>query len=258
VTGDARETPAPFSPDADWPAWPSASLVDDDAITVLRVWLPDGFDASNHSAVLSEDERHRAERYVFEPVRRRFSACRAALRRCLAHCLHLDPSELRFEYGPHGKPQLEAVQNPQGLSFNVAHSADLALIAIGRRCQLGVDVESLPSAINWPGIARRFLAAGEWAQLQQLPPDLQRAGFYRVWTCKEAYLKGTGRGMSLPLGRFAVCADPRLPPRLISADDEADAPGRWRLRALEPAPEFAAAILWDGPATRIAQGTWAG
>jgi 4'-phosphopantetheinyl transferase len=258
VTVDPLQHRAGFSPDADWPAaWPSASFVDADAVHVVRLWLPDRFAwAQEHAGLLSDDERRRAERFVFEPVRQRFVACRAALRDCLARCLNREPAELAFEYGPHGKPRLTAAQNPQGLSFNVAHSVDVALIALGRNCELGVDVESIPSAINWQGIARRFLASAEWTQLQQLPPDLQRLGFYRVWTCKEAYLKATARGLSLPLGQFAVCADPRLPARLVSADDEADAPARWQIRTLHPAPEYAAAVMWDGPSRPVAQWTW--
>lgn len=246
-----------FSPDADWPLWPSASFVERTAIHVLRVWLPDWSAwADNNRRMLSEDERRRADRFYFDPARRRFQVCRAVLRNVLARCLDRDPAELAFEYGAHGKPQLSAAQNADHLSFNMAHSADVGLIAIAWNGDLGVDVEAIPSAPSWTSIAQRFLAPAEWAQLQALPEALQSTGFYRVWSCKEAYMKATGHGMSLPLGRFAVCADPRLPARLVEVRDEPAETARWYVRALHPAQDYAAAVMWDGPATAVAQWTW--
>jgi 4'-phosphopantetheinyl transferase len=243
--------------DADWPPWPSASVVDRAAIHVLRLWLPDWATwAAGRAAELSLDEQQRAARYLSETVGERFVACRTALRHLLSEALSLAPHEITLSTGPYGKPTLAPEQNPQQLAFNVSHSSDVALIAIGWRCELGVDVESTRGSANWQGIARRFFAPAEWQQVQQLPADLQHAGFYRVWTCKEAYLKGTGRGMSLPLGRFAVCADPRLPLRLLHVEDEPTEPARWHLHALYPADDFAAAVMWDGPATAVNCWTW--
>jgi 4'-phosphopantetheinyl transferase len=257
VTDRAVADPTGFAPDADWPTWPSASLVDRAAIHVLRLWLPDWLDwAQTQREILSDEERGRADRFYFEPVRQRFVACRVVLRHCLARCLNRDPVEIVFEYGPHGKPQLSAAQNRDRLSFNVAHSADVALIAIGWNCELGADVEAISSPASWRSIAQRFFAPSEWTQLQELPEALQPAGFYRAWTGKEAYMKATGRGMSLPLGRFAVCVDPRLPPRLIEVCDDASETARWHVRAPNPTGGYAAAVMWDGPATAITQWTW--
>lgn len=256
MTDDAAASPG-FTPDADWPPWPSASFVDAAALHVVRLWLPDWFAwAHDRLRVLSADERARAERFYFEPVRQRFIACRLALRSCLARCLDCNPAELVFDYGPHGKPRLASVPHLGGLSFNVAHSADVALIAIGRHCELGVDVEAIPPTANWRGIAQRFLADSEWSQIQALPVELQSAGFYRAWTCKEAYLKATGRGMSLPLGRFAVCTDPRLPPRLVATHDNPGDAARFLVRVVNPAPGYAGAVMWEGATKEMSRWTW--
>src|SRR5581483_7894148 len=205
-----------FLPDAEWPAWQSA-LWDPAVIHVVRVWLPDRmgrYDAD--FSLLSRDEQARATRFLLETVRQRFVACRAVLRRILAERLILSPAEIEFDYGEHGKPGLVTDNHP--LSFNVSHSDDAALIALSWNCDVGVDLE-FDDDRDWRPLARRFFAAAEWEQLESLPPALQRTGFYRVWTCKEAYLKATGQGMALPLGRFAVCADPRFPSRLIEVRD---------------------------------------
>ena len=79
----------------------------------------DAADAGERAlAVLSEDERARAARFVFDVHRHRFIACRAWLRGQLGERVSRAAHDLRFEYGPVGKPAL-----PGGaLRFNVSHS----------------------------------------------------------------------------------------------------------------------------------------
>jgi len=256
VTERSVASPLRFDSDADWPAWPSASVVAPHEIHVVRVWLPDAFHRyESEFAILSCDEQARAERFLIERVRQRFVACRATLRRLLADRVGCSPAEIAFAYGEFGKPQLSNAGGPGCWAFNVAHSEDLALIALGTDRALGVDVEWRHDR-DWQALGRRFFAAAEWEQLQRLPEQLQQASFYRLWTCKEAYLKATGQGMSLPLGRFTMCADPRLPPRLVDAVDHPGATGRWQIRALDPAADFAAAVMFDGPATTVQCWTW--
>uniref|UniRef100_A0A7C2NZD0 4'-phosphopantetheinyl transferase superfamily protein n=1 Tax=Schlesneria paludicola TaxID=360056 RepID=A0A7C2NZD0_9PLAN len=249
--------PSLFTPDADWPAWPSASVVDRTAIHVVRLWMPDGFPRYHALlALLSPDEKARAERFLIDIVRQRFVVCRATLRLLLAGLCDCAPTDIAFDYGPHGKPLLSSLPTLHSpLSFNVSHADDVALFAIGWSCELGVDVERSRDH-DWRNMARRFFATAEWEQLQRLPTELQHAAFCRVWTCKEAYMKATGQGMSLPLGSFAVCADPRLPPRLLSVQDQPSEVERWQMSCVDPAPDFAGAVMWDGAMKNVQRWTW--
>src|SRR5208282_3417523 len=99
-------------------------------VDVWKVYL--GEPAKDSEAgVLSADEILRADRFHFEKDRIHFVRCRCALRSLLARYLTLPAEEIRFEYMASGKPQLVAGQNPSVLQFNVSHSADMALIAVG-------------------------------------------------------------------------------------------------------------------------------
>jgi 4'-phosphopantetheinyl transferase len=73
----------------------------------VAVWLADlDAAAADGDGVLSDDERARAQRFVFDVHRRRFIAARAWLRARLAERLGRPAAALRFDYGPGGKPAL--------------------------------------------------------------------------------------------------------------------------------------------------------
>src|SRR5712671_2612469 len=93
------------------------------------------------AASLSKDERQRASRFIFERDRNRFVAGRGMLREILGRLLRLEPGELIFSYGFRGKPRLAAAAWGNFLHFNLAHSDSLAVYAVSRGHEIGVDVE---------------------------------------------------------------------------------------------------------------------
>jgi 4'-phosphopantetheinyl transferase len=168
-------------------------------------------------ASLSPDERARAARLAAGDVRRRFVASRAALRDILAAYVGASPAGLRFRYGPHGKPALAPPL--EWLHFNLAHSQDLAVVAVARR-PVGVDVERVRPLADGPlALAARTFAPGEVAALRAAPQSQQLDEFFRYWTCKEAYVKARGAGLSLPFDQFTVELPPHAAPRLLVAPD---------------------------------------
>ena len=220
----------------------------DDAIDVVRLDLVADCDRiTSLRALLSTDELARADRYVFDESRRRFIVCRGVLRQLLGGCLERKPASLEFHYGPYGKPMLgsadkESIGLPS-LEFSVSHSVNWALIAVTRRRRVGVDIECHDNKTPIHELARRFFSAGEAAELASLAEPDQRAGFFRGWTSKEAYLKATGLGLSYSLNRFSVAMNPRLPAQLLEVADLPDPSDFWRMIALEPADHFSAALL---------------
>jgi 4'-phosphopantetheinyl transferase len=224
-----------------------------DVVHVVLVALQaDDLQLAEFRAVLSSDELARADRYKIERPRRHFIICRAILRRLLGSCIGQPPETVEFEYGNHGKPslrrstdlRLSAAAVPR-VEFSVSHSADLALIAITSDRRVGVDVEQMNPAVRILKLASRFFSPRETAELIGLPESDQLAGFYRGWTCKEAYLKATGFGLSFPLNRFTVSMNPRVPAALHAIEDQPEEPLRWQLMALDTEPDFAAAMLLE-------------
>lgn len=189
-------------------------------------------------ALLCDDERGRAARFVTDTLRTRFVVARAALRSILGAQLACDPRALRFSYGRAGKPLLEG----GGIDFNLSHSRGLAVVACARGCEIGIDVEALRTMEDLLNIARRFFAPGEYAQLAALEPSLQADAFFRCWTRKEAYLKARGDGITVALDHFEVSLLPDAPPALLRIDGDAGAAAQWQLHHLAPAPGYVGAL----------------
>lgn len=241
--------------DLNWPVLTEPLPLVSDIVHVVRLDLnaePSRIETLR--SVLSPDELARADRYKFDEPRRRFIVCRAALRQLLGSSLTCEPESLKFVYGLHGKPMLEpnavAPAGPSPLAtrpllveFGVSHSADLALIAITVGRRVGVDVERHDAKVRILKLATRFFSPCEAAELASLPERDQLAGFYRGWTCKEAYLKATGFGLSFPLSKFTVALNPRESVSLLEVADQPDEAARWRMHSLDVAADFSAAML---------------
>jgi 4'-phosphopantetheinyl transferase len=191
--------------------------------------------------LLAAGERARAERFVFDVHRRRFTAARGLLREVLGLLLAKAPASLVFEYGPHGKPRLEG-EAGTALCFNVSHSGDRALFAFARERELGVDVEAVRTEIEHAAIAARFFSPGEQAALLERPESERASAFFTIWTRKEAYLKLLGAGLAAGLSSFDVSLDE--PARLLRVAGERH--GQATLHSLAAPIGFKAALAYAG------------
>lgn len=198
---------------------------------------------------LSDDERERAARFRFRRDAERFVSGRGQLRRILAGLLGEESATLRFAYGGSGKP---SVQGQPDLGFNLAHSHTLALLAVARGTDVGVDVESGPPPQSaCEEIAPSFFAPEEAHTLMALPAAQRDAAFLRCWTRKEAYVKALGDGLQIPLQDFAVSLAPEEPARLRWCR-RAGERERWTLLDLSHCFEGASAAACVGrPVSRV-------
>lgn len=188
-------------------------------------------------ACLTPEERKRS-------AHRRHS--RAVLRHLLAGYVEVDPADLRLVGETDRKPSLLDQPGDEELHFNLSHSADLLLVAIGRTSRLGVDVERVRPVRRADTIARRAFSARERSRIRDLPPESRPAAFFNCWTRKEACVKALGHGVWSAFGRWEVSVEPDEPARVLVADGDTEAASDWSLFHLEPAPGFVGALAVHG------------
>ena len=195
---------------------------------------------------LSPEEKARADRFHFVNDRNRFVAARGLLRELLGKYLQQAPAGLAFSYGRHGKPALSGGNASSGLCFNLSHSAGLAVYAIARERNLGIDVEHVRPESAGEDIAKRYFSAREVDDLRTLPLEARVEGFFHCWTRKEAYLKATGMGLQIPLDSFSVSLLPGKFAQFLGGVEP-----HWHLAAYHPAEGYVAAMVYDGPPCSI-------
>ena len=241
---------------ADWRRPPHAPL-DAHDVHVWRVALADEARAASYWALLSDDERRRASRFVRDVHRRRFVLAHGALRIILAGYVGTEPTSLDFVTGEHGKPALRQGSGWPAVEFNLSHSDDLALVAVAHARPVGVDLERWSEGVEYLELAERFFSPGERDALRALAhaPRLVEQGFFAAWTRKEAYLKATGQGITRGLHHFDVALAPGDPPRLLADRLDNGATARWSMIALEPAPRYSAALVVAAPLGLVLQFT---
>ena len=199
------------------------------------------------ASLLSADERERATRYRAAPARDRFVVARTALREILGRYARLPPERLRFGYPcacgradcepSRRKPRLELETHTVPLRFNVSHADGLAMIAVSRGREVGVDVERIRPGIEIASVASWILGANEAGALAALPDRERLDAFYRSWTRWEAHAKARGDGRSPP--------------------DERDGEnGPWWFGDLTPAPGYRAALAVEGGACLVRTCWW--
>jgi 4'-phosphopantetheinyl transferase len=193
-------------------------------------------------AWLSAEETARAERFRFERHGRAYVLGRASLRALLASYLGTQAGEVRFVYGPQGKPAL--ADESCSLRFNASNSGNLAAYAFTTGCEIGVDVEQHRAIHNLEHIAHRFFSPEEAAELLELPATDRYAAFFNCWTRKEAYIKAMGGGLSIPLDSFCVTLLPGAVARIVTLRGSADAAREWTMHAFTPAPDYTGAIAY--------------
>lgn len=206
--------------------------------------------------LLAPDERGRAERFHFREDRERFIVARGLLRCILSHYLDVEPDRVKFGEGLYGKPFLITDGGISTVRFNLSHSRGLALYAITRNREVGIDLEYMCSDIAVERIAEQFFSGSEQAALKALPPNERTEAFFSCWTRKEAYIKARGEGVSFPLDQFSVSLSPSEPATLLSVEGGLQESALWTLRELTPGPGYAAALAVEGDHWRLGCWQW--
>ena len=170
-----------------------------DDIDVFEVRLTENV-AAEYIALewLSDLEIDRRNKFLLPEPKRRFALTRAALRSTVCDFLKCTNADLRFDENEHGKPFAVVQNQPSSVSFNISHSGDFGLIAIGSSIRIGIDIEQRRQRRDLETLIDTVLAPHERSAIQSVPMDRKADLFFDFWTVKEAVLKAVGVGMSGP------------------------------------------------------------
>jgi 4'-phosphopantetheinyl transferase len=197
---------------------------------------------------LAGDEIERAQRFRFDRDRNQYIISRGLLRELLGRYLQEAPEKLQFRYSDKGKPELLPASS-SSLRFNLSHSGNLTMLGFAWNRRVGVDVEFMNRNIEAEEISARFFSASERQVLRSLRPEQRVPAFFACWTRKEAYVKATGDGLSLPLDQFDVSLAPGEEARLLSTRPDAREAKSWQMWNVDLDSQYAAAVIVEDRVT---------
>lgn len=214
-----------------WPLKPTARAFD--------VWTLSDTTLAKHGEALchyvSTSEHATAARMVLPKDRWRYLIYRGALRWLLGSYLKAAPVDLCFHSTQLGKPYVNVGDVVAPIEFNVSHSADLLVVAVSRCGAVGIDIE-YTDRNEIEKIAGRILSSKEKYQYYSLDQHERNLALWRIWTRKEAYLKGVGLGLTESLKNTTVMIDTHSAAGLVYSELRPEDTQIWRLHEFWPAP----------------------
>jgi 4'-phosphopantetheinyl transferase len=212
-------------------------------------------EAERLRGLLDHTEAERAARFRSDLQRRRFTARHAIRRLVLAKYLDQPPETIAFLDADGRKPQVSGLQ-PGGLEFNESSSDGVAVFAVARGMELGIDVERIRPVPDAGGIVRRFGSPSEAAAYSGLAEQTDDIAFLRWWTAKEAFVKSIGSGLGHPLNAFSVSFSSHDRLRLLEVGGSRDEATHFSLTELTPAAGYVGTLVAIGRPARIRQCLW--
>ncbi|PYF76879.1 4'-phosphopantetheinyl transferase family protein [Pedobacter nutrimenti] len=181
----------------DWAPFSFEQTPGTDSISIFRISARDYYSkiSENVTNVLSAEELFRSSRFFNKTDQERFISARYALRNLLSVFLLQKASDIQFKLLENNKPEVE------GIEFNISHSQNEILIAIGT-VSLGIDVEYIDPQFDMNMMLDSILTQQEADFVRSY--EEKHLGFYTMWTRKEALLKATGEGLIDDLSCLSV------------------------------------------------------
>ena len=224
----------------------------------IHIWTIELSDVSEQDQtfnnLLSRSEIERAGKYRFEKDRQIFIAGRTILRKLLGSYINTDPERIVLEFGPYGKPSL---CNDKHLYFNLTNSADLIMIAFTFMAEIGIDVEFEKKGIDLLSIAENVFSEKEISQLKETKNVNPLELFYRYWTRKEAFIKATGFGLSMPLDLKKISViNPKVDMEETHLESTAFGRFEWNILSIETPQNYQAALVTPAHTERVKFFNW--
>lgn len=165
-----------------------------------NIFTKSGERLQNYKNLLSPYELSQMSKLFTEELKKKFIISKASLRIILSNYLDVTAKNIDFKYNRYGKPFLS--NSFPKLNFNISHSGSYLLVGISKY-DIGLDIEKVVKRHNISDLATQTFSDEENA-IYQGNDDKNYSYFYELWVRKEAYIKGLGAGLSIPLKTFTV------------------------------------------------------
>jgi len=229
----------------------SQPLTDSDLHIWRAILAGSSSEFSYYSSMLSPTELTRAERFYFERDRDRYIFGRGILRTLLGNYLGIKASEVEITYGAYGKPGLQSKAEKKSLEFNLSHSNDRAMFVFNWNRIVGIDIEHIRPFSDADEFAERFFSQQEKELIKSLTDEKKWEAFFKLWTCKEALLKATGSGLTVPLNEAVISLGSNGSAQLTSIGGDVEQAARWHLETFKPVADYQAAVILEGHAGQL-------
>ena len=218
--------------------------------TDLHIWcasLEGSLDERSHFlSMLSPTEKARADRFYFERDRSRYIFGRGILRTLLGGYLGMEEHKINITYDQDGKPAVESSFRDKTLQFNLSHSNVWAVYIFGLDRLVGIDIEHIRPLQDADDFAERFYSPRERELINSLSGDKKWDAFYKLWTCKEAFLKAKGTGLTVPINHAEISLSADGSARLVFVAGHSKPAALWRIETFHPVLDYQAAIAVEG------------
>jgi 4'-phosphopantetheinyl transferase len=193
-------------------------------------------------SLLSDAEKIKAEKIKLPQVKNRWIVSRGVLRLLLSNYCSCSTKEIEFNFNEFGKPLLS--NNPE-ISFNLSHSENLALYIFTHNRKVGIDLEKIGELTDIDGLSRLCFSDHEKKWFNKFSPAEKKELFYKIWTCKEAYIKAIGKGFSFsPVNiTLDMSSDKEIYFKEIIGDDDFR---KWNIVKINAHPDFISTALIEG------------
>lgn len=211
--------------------------------------------SASFRSLLSPDELLRADRFKSASAQQQFVVTRGMLRYLLGRYAGVPPDTIQLKNTLQGKP-FPVFPKPLAFQCNVSHTQGLAVVAISGRYPVGIDVETMDRTINPEELAGRFFSQREADQLAGMTEHTRIRGFLTYWTCKEAFLKMQGMGLSGDLSKHEIELDPGGQTARVVGISAGDSPTPYFLGRVNPGADLVGAIAVETSSPDISYFDW--
>lgn len=191
-------------------------------------------------ALLSQNEKEKFAQLSQTNLQNNYLITHATTRIILSQYLNLPPCQIKIVTKTNRKPIVSDSATRARLDFNLTHSKNLCLLAISLTDIIGIDLEYKRKINNCLALAKRFFTNEEHKMLAAYDNLLRNDIFLRIWTAKEAVLKGADLGIAGNLDQFTVNFDKKN--NLISINSLLEDLNKWSIYSLPLNNDFVATL----------------